>query len=84
MIEISDGLFVAARHVAVVKKLSNNSCAVFTVGQSAVDGGFHVERPALEVATDVMQEVEEDREREAAIFAGDETEEEEPEDGEED
>lgn len=70
MIEITDGLFVAARHVAVVKKIDDESCAVFTVGQPAVDGGFLIDRPTLDVATEVCEELEEDRLREARCFNG--------------
>lgn len=55
MIEIKPGLFVHACHVAAVKEIDEESCTVFMIGQSATDGGFLVERPALEVATDVAE-----------------------------
>lgn len=38
MIELADGLFVAAEHVALIKKVEEDSCLLFTVGQSALEG----------------------------------------------
>lgn len=66
MIEIIEGLFICPEHVIAVKDIGDGSCAVFMVGQSAADGGFTVEREALEVATDIAEELlEEDDEDDA-------------------
>jgi hypothetical protein len=41
MIEVQEGLSIQREHVAAVKSSENGkTCTVFTVGQSAVDGGF--------------------------------------------
>jgi hypothetical protein len=58
LIDISPDLAVAAKHVAAVRRLDDDSCVVFMVGQSAVDGGFKVERPWDEVISDVNDELE--------------------------
>jgi hypothetical protein len=38
MIELADGLWVAPEHVSVIKSAGDNSCVLWTVGQSALDG----------------------------------------------
>lgn len=50
MIEIADGVFVDPELIAVVKAVGKDKCAIFTPGQSAIDGGFLLDRPAVEVA----------------------------------
>ena len=77
MIEVGD-FFIAAEHVAVIKKIDKKTSAVFIVGQSATDGGFLVKRPALELATDVLEQKREFEEWKALLL----TEEEPPEDHE--
>ena len=59
MIEIVDGVFVNPRKVAVIKEVDKDKCALFTSGQSAVDGGFLIDRPAIEVAEEIANELEE-------------------------
>lgn len=59
MIELTDGLFVNPKLVAVVKSVSDDQCAIFTPGQSATDGGFLVNRPGLEVAEIIDDEDDE-------------------------
>ena len=53
MIEIIEGVWVDPRHVAVVKRVGDDKCALFTSGQSAVDGGFLIERSAEEVVDEI-------------------------------
>jgi len=65
LIELSEGFFVNPELVAVVKVVDKNKCALFTSGQSAVDGGFTVDYSAEEVAeavNDACVEAEEDEE----------------------
>lgn len=70
MVEIEEGLFIAAEHVIAVKKTSDTQCSVFFVGQSAVDGGFLVNKPALEAATDILEDIRETEEWKAALLTG--------------
>ena len=58
MIEIDEGLFICVSHVVAVKSVDDGKCAIFMVGQSAADGGFLVERDALEVAEEITDELE--------------------------
>jgi hypothetical protein len=60
MIELTDGLFVNPKLIAVVKSLGDDQCAIFTPGQSATDGGFLVNRSGLEVAETIDYEAEEE------------------------
>ena len=53
MIEIADGLFIEPGHVAVVKRLEEGKCALFVVGQSALDGGFLLDREAEDVCDEI-------------------------------
>lgn len=55
MFEIDDGLFLDPWAVVAVKSVGEGKCAVYLKGQSAVDGSFLVNKPALEAATDVME-----------------------------
>ena len=73
LIDISPDLAVAAQHVAAVKQLDDGKCAVYLVGQSAVDGGFLVDRDWSEVIGDVNEELE------RAVEEADEFDEDEPE-----
>lgn len=63
MIEIYDGFFVNPWKVTVVKATEEDKCVLYVSGQSALDG-FVVNRPALEVATDIVEAMREDQERE--------------------
>jgi hypothetical protein len=58
MIEIDDGFFVDPYSVTVVKAGGKKRCVIFVTGQSALDG-FVINRPALEVATDIVEELQE-------------------------
>jgi hypothetical protein len=58
LIDISPDLAVAANHVAAVRDLGDGKCAVFLVGQSAMDGGFTVDRGWTDVVGDVNDELE--------------------------
>lgn len=64
MFEIDEGLFVDPWQVCVVKRVGDGQCAVFMKGQSAIDGGFLVNKDALEVATDVIEARQDDDETE--------------------
>jgi len=55
MLEIDTGLFVDPWEVAVVKVVGKGQCAIFLKGASPVDGGFLIEKDALEAATDVVE-----------------------------
>lgn len=50
LIEITEGFWAEPELVAVVKATGDEECAVFTAGQSAIDGGFKLNYPAGEVA----------------------------------
>lgn len=60
IIDISENLAVLAQNVAAVKKIDEDSCVVFLVGQSAVDGGFLVARPWDEVIDELNSELEDE------------------------
>lgn len=79
MIEIQDGLYVAAEHVTFIKEVDEKSCSVWVVGQSATDGGFLIPKSALEMATDVLEAKKEWEEWKASLLMGD-GDDEEPED----
>jgi hypothetical protein len=49
MIELEDGIYIAAEHVAMVKKVDDDKCLIFFVGQSAMEG-FALPYAASEVA----------------------------------
>jgi len=49
MIELEDGIYIAAEHVAMVKKVDEDKCLIFFVGQSAMEG-FALPYAASEVA----------------------------------
>jgi coenzyme F420-reducing hydrogenase gamma subunit len=49
LIELFEGFFVNPDDVSVVKAMGKKTSALFTVGQSAVDGGFTVPYRAKEV-----------------------------------
>ena len=57
LIDISPDLAVAANHVAAVKRIDEDSCIVYTVGQSALEG-FVVEVPWDQVISDCNDELE--------------------------
>lgn len=48
MIELVDGFWVAPANVTVVKRIDEERCALWVVGQSAMDG-FVLDYPAEEV-----------------------------------
>ena len=73
IIDISEDLAVLAQNVAAVKRIGDESCAVFLVGQSAVDGGFLVARSWDDVIEELNSELADENE--------DLTEEEDEEDG---
>jgi hypothetical protein len=82
LIDISPDLAVAAQHVAAVKKINEESCAVFLVGQSAVDGGFLVSEPWDRVVGDINDELIRAAEEGLEISEEDEDEDEESESAE--
>ena len=53
MIEIAEGVWIDPRHIAVVKRVGEDKCALFTPGQSAVYEGFLIERSAEEVVDEI-------------------------------
>ncbi len=70
MIELSDDFWIAPEHVTLIRKTGENQCALFFVGQSAIDGGHLIPWAAGEVAevvNDALENTEyedEDREQE--------------------
>lgn len=48
MIELVDGFWVVPENVTVIKKIDEEKCALWVVGQSAMDG-FVLDYPAEEV-----------------------------------
>src|SRR5262249_12461103 len=65
LIELYEGFFVNPELVAVVKGMGGEKCALFTVGQSAVDEGFAIPYSAEEVSkhlNDAEQEMYEEGE----------------------
>jgi hypothetical protein len=64
LIELTKGFFVNPETVAVVKATDEDACALFTCGQSAVDGGFHLPYSAESVAVAIDDEEELDEEDE--------------------
>lgn len=55
LLEIADGLCVQPRKVVAIKRseLEDEKCTVFLAGQSAVDGGFLVDREYEDVRDEV-------------------------------
>lgn len=64
LIELVEGFFVRPEDVVVVKATGDGGCALFTVGQSAVDGGFRLPFSAAEVAEELNDAEEAGFERE--------------------
>jgi hypothetical protein len=64
MFELVDGFFVDPWCVMAIKSAGKGKCSVFLKGQSAMDGGFLIEKDALEAATDVVQARRDDDEEE--------------------
>lgn len=58
LVEIYEGFFCDPEEVAVVKTTGKDMCAVFTQGQSAMDGGFALPYAAEEVAAHVNDAIE--------------------------
>ena len=53
MIELDDGFFADPFAVTVVKTAGKKKCVLYVTGQSALDG-FVLDRPALDVAQEVL------------------------------
>jgi hypothetical protein len=60
LIQLADGLFVNPDAITVIKATDVDTCALFTAGQSAIDGGFHVPYGAAEVAEHINDACAED------------------------
>ena len=58
MIEILEGVWLNPHSVTVIKAISENKCALWVRGQSAMDG-FVFEYPASEVAQAIIDACEE-------------------------
>lgn len=57
-IEIDDGLAVIPCPGMVLKRVGEDQCALFLPGQSAVDGGFLIDRPMDEVQEEIDEALE--------------------------
>lgn len=73
LIDIADDLAVRTSDVVAVRNLGGGKCAVFLAGQSAVDGGFTVEREFEELVAELNDETDDGEDAEGED--GDETEE---------
>jgi hypothetical protein len=71
MIELADGIFIAPEHVTMIRETDKDKCLIYFVGQSALEGHL-VEYSASQVA-EVVEEA----------LAGEDFEEDEPEEEEE-
>ena len=62
MIEAGDGFYIQPDKVVAIKKssLGEGKCTVFTVGQSAQDGGFVVDMDAEDLADKIDSALEEE------------------------
>ena len=58
MIELDTGLFYDPIGGTVVKAVDDNHCSLYPRGSNPMDGGFLLNRPALEVALDLAEELE--------------------------
>lgn len=54
MIELVDGFWVVPENVTVIKKIDEDKCALWVVGQSAMDG-FVLDYPAEEVVEALLE-----------------------------
>lgn len=61
LVEIYDGFFVNPWKVTAVKAPEKDKCVLYVSGQSALDG-FVIDRAALEVATDIVEAMQEEEE----------------------
>ena len=62
LIELFEGFYVDPDLVAAVKATGKDTSALFTTGQSAVDGGFHVPYTAAEVVQQLNDALNEEGE----------------------
>ncbi len=60
LLEIDDDLYIQAEKVVAVKGMDECKCALWFAGQSAVDGGFLLNRPAEDVVLDIDEHLSED------------------------
>jgi hypothetical protein len=58
VIELQDGFYFDVEGGTIVKSVGENQCSLYPRGVSSMDGGFLIDRPALEVATDIAEELE--------------------------
>jgi coenzyme F420-reducing hydrogenase gamma subunit len=61
VIELAEGVWIAPEHVAMIKKIDENQCLLFTVGQSALEGHVmpYAGREVAEAINDYWDEEEE-------------------------
>ena len=67
MIELEDGLFIAPEHVTMVKKVDENKCLIFFVGQTSMDGHelpYSAEDVAEAIENSFVEEDEDDQNEE--------------------
>ena len=57
MSEIQTGFFFDVEGGTIVKAVGENQCSLYPRGVSSMDGGFLIDRPALEVAVDIAEEL---------------------------
>jgi hypothetical protein len=58
LIEIAPGLWIQPRKVTAVKKAGKDQCSIFVSGQSAVDGGFLVDKDVEDVVDEINDELQ--------------------------
>ena len=67
MIELEDGIYIAAEHVAMVKKVDDDKCLIFFVGQTSMDGyelPYSAEDVAEAIENSFVEEDEDDQNEE--------------------
>lgn len=57
LIELAPGKWIQPHKVCGVMTAGKGKCTVFTSGQSAVDGGFLVEKDVEDVVNDINDEL---------------------------
>ncbi len=61
LLALTDDLAILPHHISAVRRVDDDQCAVYLVGQSAIDGSFLVDRDF----DDVVEEINDGLAREA-------------------
>lgn len=55
LLQLTDDLAICVHHVAAVRRTDEDSCAIYMVGQSAIDGSFLVQRDFESVIEEINE-----------------------------